>query len=133
MAIATFVFAVFVLGGFIKGVVGLGLPTVTIGLLSLVMAPAEAAAILVVPSLVTNVWQFAFGPQLIGLLKRLFTLLAGIGAGVWLGAGLVTGADVQTAVTALGIALALYAITGLLSLHVAVTPRMEPWLAPIVG
>ena len=128
-----FIFAVFVLGGFIKGVVGLGLPTVTIGLLSLVMAPAEAAAILVVPSLVTNVWQFALGPQLLGLLKRLATLLVGICVGVWLGAGLVTGADVQTAVAGLGIALTLYAITGLLSMHWSVTPRMEPWLAPIVG
>ena len=133
MAITAFIFAVFVLGGFVKGVVGLGLPTVTIGLMTLVMAPAEAAALLVVPSLVTNVWQFAVGPRLVALVKRLFTLLVGLCVGVWLGAGLVTGADVQTAVMALGIALALYALSGLFSLHLLVTPRIEPWLAPAVG
>ena len=49
--------AAFLLAGFVKGVIGLGLPTVAIGLLGIVMSPAQAAAILVVPSLVTNIWQ----------------------------------------------------------------------------
>jgi hypothetical protein len=43
----TIVAAVFTLGGFVKGVVGLGLPTITMGLLSVVMLPAQAAALLV--------------------------------------------------------------------------------------
>ena len=53
--------AVFVLAGFVKGVLGMGLPTVAMGLLSVFMAPAYAAALLVVPSLVTNVWQIHSG------------------------------------------------------------------------
>ena len=60
----TFVLAVgasFILAGFVKGVVGLGLPTVAMGLLGLVMPPLEAAALLIVPSMVTNVWQQAAG------------------------------------------------------------------------
>ena len=132
MAVA-FVFAVFVLGGLVKGVVGLGLPTVTMGLLSLVMTPAEAAALLVVPSLVTNVWQFAIGPQLVALLKRLATMLAGLCAGVWLGAGLISSGDSRTIVTLLGASLVLYSLSGLASLHVTVSPRVEPWLSPAVG
>ena len=56
----------FLLAGFVKGVIGLGLPTVSIGLLGLLMTPAQAAAILVVPSLVTNVWQAAVGGGVIG-------------------------------------------------------------------
>ena len=51
----------FCLAGFVKGVLGLGLPTLAMGLLALVMAPAEAAALLVLPSLVTNIWQLLFG------------------------------------------------------------------------
>ena len=63
---ATFFFiaAVFALAGFIKGVVGLGRPTIAMGLLALVMPPVEAAAILILPSLVTNVWQMVAGPSL---------------------------------------------------------------------
>jgi hypothetical protein len=44
-----FAAGVFALGGFVKGVVGLGLPTIAMGLLSLRMAPAQAAALLLVP------------------------------------------------------------------------------------
>ena len=51
--------ASFLVAGFVKGVVGLGLPTVAMGTLSLVMPPVQAAALLIVPSMVTNVWQLA--------------------------------------------------------------------------
>jgi uncharacterized protein len=49
--------SIFVLAGFVKGVIGLGLPTVAMGLLALLMTPAQAAAVLVVPSFLTNIWQ----------------------------------------------------------------------------
>ena len=72
--------AIFVLAGFVKGVIGLGLPTVAMGLLALLMTPAQAAALLVVPSFLTNVWQ-AMGPELIPLVRRLWPMLLGICAG----------------------------------------------------
>ncbi len=53
---------VFVLAGFTKGVIGLGLPTISMGLLAVVLPPAEAAALLILPSLVTNVRQMVDGP-----------------------------------------------------------------------
>jgi uncharacterized membrane protein YfcA len=52
----------FLIAGFVKGVIGLGLPTVSMGLLSVVMPPAKAASLLIVPSFVTNVWQLARTP-----------------------------------------------------------------------
>jgi uncharacterized membrane protein YfcA len=61
----------FLLAGLVKGVIGLGLPTVAIGLLGLLMTPAQAAAILVVPSLVTNIWQFVAGGELLALVRRM--------------------------------------------------------------
>ena len=42
--VIVFVLAVFVLAGFAKGVIGLGLPTISMGLLAVVLPPAEAAA-----------------------------------------------------------------------------------------
>jgi uncharacterized membrane protein YfcA len=42
--------AIFILAGLVKGVIGMGLPTIAIGLLGLVIAPVEAAAMLVLPS-----------------------------------------------------------------------------------
>src|SRR6188474_2574042 len=74
IAVAAFAF---VIAGFVKGVLGQGLPTVAIGLLSLVMSPGEGAALVVIPALLTNIWQGWFGPSLMPLIRRLWpTLLA---------------------------------------------------------
>ena len=78
---------IFVLAGLVKGVIGLGLPTVAIGLLSLVMRPVEAAALLVVPAMVTNVWQLAAGGAVRPLVRRFRGLLVMVVLGTWAGAG----------------------------------------------
>jgi len=49
--------ATFLLAGFVKGALGLGLPTVSMGLLAVSMPPAQAIAIVIVPAIVTNIWQ----------------------------------------------------------------------------
>ncbi|HWP20592.1 MAG TPA: sulfite exporter TauE/SafE family protein [Burkholderiaceae bacterium] len=74
---------VFALAGVVKGVTGMGLPTVAMGLLSLFLAPQVAAALLVLPSIATNIAQ-CVGPQALVLTRRLWPLWAGIavGAGV---------------------------------------------------
>src|SRR5580700_2797728 len=77
----------FLLAGFVKGVIGLGLPTVSMGLLSLVMAPAKAASLLIVPSFVTNVWQLAAGPSFGRMAGRLWPMLAGVVVGTLAGRG----------------------------------------------
>jgi uncharacterized membrane protein YfcA len=123
----------FLLAGFVKGVIGLGLPTVSMGLLALVMMPAQAAALLVVPSLVTNIWQMAAGPALVPLWRRLWPMMIGIGVGTWAGAGLLTGSNAAAATVALGVALVLYALTGLTTLRLRCPTRMEWWLAPLIG
>ena len=122
--------AVFVLGGFVKGVVGLGLPTITMGLLSLAMLPAQAAALLVVPSLVTNLWQIG-GAGVLALLRRLGGMLIGVCAGVAVGAGWLGGR--AWAGIGLGVALVVYAAIGLLHWRLRVRPAFEPWLGPLVG
>ena len=81
---------VFLLAGFVKGVIGLGLPTISMSLLVLFMPPPKAAALLIVPSLITNVWQMFAGANLVALVRRLWPMLAGVCLGTWAGAGLMT-------------------------------------------
>ncbi|NQC96000.1 TSUP family transporter, partial [Pseudomonas aeruginosa] len=103
----------FLLAGFVKGVVGLGLPTVSVGLLGLAMPPMQAAALLIVPSMVTNLWQLACGPRFLGLMKRLAGLLLGVIVGTLL-VGAWLGDDAPRQATGvLGLALAAYALLGL--------------------
>lgn len=123
----------FLLAGLVKGVIGLGLPTVAMGLLGLAMPPAHAAVLLLVPSLVTNVWQLFAGPHFGALLGRLRGMMLGILVGTLAGSGLITGTAASTAAAALGGALALYALVGLAKLRLRVPPASERWAGPLVG
>ena len=86
MLILIAVAAAYLLAGFVKGVIGMGLPTVAIGLSGLVMTPAQAAAILVVPSLVTNIWQIMAGGALIELAQAAVADALGVCIGTFIGA-----------------------------------------------
>jgi uncharacterized protein len=123
----------FILAGFVKGVAGMGLPTVVIGALGLFMAPAEAAALVVVPSLATNVWQFVAGPSCAALLKRTWLMLLVMAAATWAASGLLTGSHAGAAVIMLGLVLMIYAAVGLARLHVTLPRRLEIWLSPLIG
>ncbi|WP_202820330.1 sulfite exporter TauE/SafE family protein [Roseateles aquatilis] len=123
--------AVFVLAGGVKGVTGMGLPTVAMSLLGLWMAPAQAAALLVMPSLVTNVAQCQ-GPAW----RRLVTMLWP----VWLGMVVMTvwSPDLASlapidARLALGIILVVYGLWGLWK---PVVPQVSPrawWIGLLAG
>ncbi len=128
-----FIAAVFALAGFIKGVIGLGLPTISMGLLALVMAPVEAAAILLLPSALTNIWQMLAGPSLGKVIRRLWPMMIAVCVGTWAGIGLMTGTGARYGTALLGIALAAYAITGLAALRLHVASAREPWLGPLTG
>ena len=124
--------ATFALAGFIKGVIGGGLPTISIGILGLVMPIPDAVALVVLPSFITNVWQ-SLGPRLWPLFKRLWLMLAGICIGAFLGRDLMTGAYREWTEGGLGLALIVYAIIGLSKLNLHLDPHHEKWVAPPVG
>jgi len=125
--------ATFLLAGLVKGVIGMGLPTVAMGLLALVLPPAEAAAILVVPSLVTNVWQLAAGPRFGALARRLWPMILAIVVGTVAGAGVLAGNDGGLARIGLGLCLAAYGAVALTGLRLSVPTRNERWLGPVIG
>lgn len=125
--------ATFLLAGLVKGVIGMGLPTVAMGMLALALPPAEAAALLVIPSFVTNVWQLLAGPSFATLARRLWPMMAGIVVGTIAGAGILAGDVAGVAGVGLGLALVAYALVGLAGLGLSVSPRREVWLAPLIG
>lgn len=81
---AGFIIGVFALAGMIKGMIGLGLPAISMGLLTIVMSPFQAASLLIVPSLLTNFWQLFAEGRVIRLIKRFWSLILGIVVGsIW--------------------------------------------------
>ena len=71
--------AVFLLAGTVKGLVGLGLPTITIALTSLVLPLPEAIALISLPTIVTNVWQAAVGGKFRIIVRRQWPLIVPLG------------------------------------------------------
>ena len=128
-----FVGAVFFLAGFVKGVIGLGLPTIAMGLLAIVMPPVEAAGLLILPSLLTNAWQMIAGPSLRPLVRRLWPTMLAVCLGTWAGLGLMTGVGARYGTALLGGALALYALMGLFSVRFALARKRERILGPATG
>jgi uncharacterized protein len=124
---------VFFLAGIVKGVTGMGLPTVAMGVLGAVMPPVTAASLLIVPSFVTNIWQLFTGPSFVALVSRLWLMMLGIVVGTVAGSWLLTSANTEWTTIGLGAALALYGGFSLLGRPLSVPSRMERRLSPVIG
>ncbi|MGB8840949.1 MAG: sulfite exporter TauE/SafE family protein [Aliidongia sp.] len=124
---------VFVLAGFVKGVTGMGLPTVAMGLLGTTMAPVSAASLLVGPSLLTNVLQLFWGPSIVRQIRRHWGMMVGIFCGTIFSTHLIAHDSRGFASVGLGIALMLYSVAGLSALRIRIAPSVEPWLSPAIG
>ncbi|GFM83361.1 membrane protein [Pseudomonas cichorii] len=127
------VIGTFLLAGTVKGVIGLGLPTVAMGLLGLAMLPAQAAALLIIPSTFTNIWQLATGGHLKPLFRRLWPMLSLIVIGTFLGSFWLGMSGGHSMTRALGGALLLYVLSGLFLPTFKVSARTERWLGPVCG
>ncbi len=78
--------ATFLLAGTVKGVIGLGLPTLSLGLLTATLDLTTAMALLIIPSFITNLWQAIAGGNTRELLLRLWPFLLMATITVWPGA-----------------------------------------------
>ena len=124
---------IFIAAGLVKGVTGMGLPTVAMGLLGLLMPPQAAAALLVLPSLLTNLWQLLAGPALAQIVRRLWLMMTGIIIGTLAGSSLLIGLNPRWSALALGAALIVYAGYALCSPLFQVSGRVEKWLSPLMA
>ncbi|MCY4291952.1 MAG: sulfite exporter TauE/SafE family protein [Roseovarius sp.] len=57
LSLLVFSFAVAMLAGFVKGVIGFAFPTIMIAVLGAIMPPEQALAWLLLPTVTTNLWQ----------------------------------------------------------------------------
>ncbi|QWK79530.1 sulfite exporter TauE/SafE family protein [Ochrobactrum sp. BTU1] len=125
--------ATFFAAGIVKGITGMGLPTLAMGVLGSFISPLAAASLLLVPSFTTNVWQMIAGPNSLALVRRLWPMMLAIIAGTMLGVSWLAKSDATITTSTLGACLSLYAAFTLLAHPFKVPAGLETWLSPIVG
>ncbi|MBA3447708.1 MAG: sulfite exporter TauE/SafE family protein [Pseudaminobacter sp.] len=125
--------ATFLLAGLVKGVIGLGLPTVSLALLTAALGLPQAMALLLVPSFVTNVWQALSGGNCWTVVRRIWPFLVMATVTVGLGALALTRVDLDLLSALLGLLLIAYSIVNLGGVRITVPAGQEMWMGPVIG
>ncbi|MFQ5566280.1 MAG: sulfite exporter TauE/SafE family protein [Paracoccaceae bacterium] len=123
----------FLLAGIVKGVIGLGLPTISLALLTATLGLQPAMALMLAPSFATNMWQAVTGGHGRAILSRLWPFMATATVTVWIGAALSAPVDVALLSALLGVLLVIYAATGLGRARLSLPPGSERWAGPLTG
>ena len=123
----------FLLAGFVKGIVGLGLPTISLALLTVLFDLPTAMALLVVPAFCTNLWQGFTGSHFALLSRRLWPLFLAVVPCVWAGAALSDLFEIAILTQFLGGLLVIYAALSFQSLPYSMPLPLQTWLGPLCG
>jgi len=123
----------FFIAGLVKGVIGLGLPTVSLAILTATLGLKPAMVLLLFPSFITNIWQGLAGGAFLALARRLWTLLVAVCIATWFGVWILARTDTALLSALLGVLIGVYAALNLIRPHVPKIGGKEIWLSPIVG
>lgn len=126
-------FAVFLFGGIVKGVTGVGLPLVLVPLTAQFLPMPVTVALLTVPMVATNVSQAMEGGGTRGAIRQLLPILGFVIAGLLLGVHLLLSIDRRLLSLILGVSF--LAIAGVLAAlpRVRIGEATARWLGPVVG
>jgi len=128
LVVATFLFA-----GFVKGVVGFGLPVVALALMAPTIGIKAAIALNTMPIIIINIWQAASGGNFLTITRRLWSFLLLAGACIWFGVSVLATVKSHLTSGALGALLAVYAGYSLARSQLRPPADWEFVLNPVVG
>ena len=123
----------FTLAGFVQGVVGFGFPVITLIILTLTIGLLDALAIIVIPTIVTNIWQGLSGPYLKDITERMWLYFLVAMTFIWLTSPYLTKVDVRWPTAMLGAVLFIFALSRLLQVSITVSRRWERPLSVPLG
>lgn len=127
------IFGAFLVGGSVKGLAGLGMPVITVAVLTFAFGLPNAMALMVAPGLIANLWQAVSGGHATAAMRRIAIFLVPSLFTIWFGTGLLVTLDADWLVALLGIILSLYAITGISGFSLTIPRDREWWIGPIFG
>lgn len=97
-------------GGFIKGALGVGTPLLTVPMMAMVLPPQIAIALMAIPVIVANLWQFSQAQRSTAVVKNFWPAFAGILLGTWVGVKILSIIDERALMIFVGIAVIAFAL-----------------------
>ncbi len=117
--------AVFLLAGSVKGLVGIGLPATTIGVLSQFADPRQAIALSILPVLISNIWQVHKNRMFAKALKRYWLFCVIMAVGIWYFAQFAALVSKETMSALVGSVMILFVLTSLLTGALSLPERLD--------
>lgn len=123
----------FILAGFVKGVTGMGLPTVALALLTALLGFKQALVLMLAPALVTNLWQAFVGNAFAEILRRLWPLFLAGSLATLVGTHFAALINTNTLLFLLGLVLCLYSAFGLTAPQIDLSKSGKRWQSAVIG
>lgn len=133
IGVVSVVVAAFVLGGAVKGAVGIGLPAIVLPLLTLKLGLVTAICLMFVPMLVSNLVQINERGLGLSVFIRFKWLIFALALATAVGASLTLRIDAQLAFLAVGVASIAFSASQLVGREFVIDPSHQRWLNPIIG
>ncbi|MEM6462084.1 MAG: sulfite exporter TauE/SafE family protein [Pseudomonadota bacterium] len=124
---------VFLLAGLIKGFVGFGLPLIGVGMMTALVGLQTAIALLLVPALITNIWQGFTGAYTAALFRRFWPCFIATMLFTWPGTVALARVNPDYFSALLGLLLIVYVLLSLFDMRFVVPRNLETAFNPIVG
>lgn len=124
---------VMLIGGFVKGLAGAGLPLVAISMLGTFIDPRQGVAIVAVPVVLANIWQSLRSGVMLSAGRRFGGLMFGFVLMTWVGANLLMMMPTAVLLGIVGIAAIIFSSVNLMDPSWVLAPRFERTVGPLVG
>lgn len=119
--------------GIVKGILGIGVPVVSVSLLSLVVSVPMAVSLLPVPILLSNIWQSLHSGRFESTLRRFGPLITALVIGTFAGARLLVDIDQRALIGIVGAAVLVFAVSAHFPRHLHLSRGAERWLGVPIG
>jgi hypothetical protein len=120
-------------GGWIKGMLGVGLPMVAIPLMATFIPVRDAIAIMYGPVLITNLWQAFQGGYFLTAIKRFWPMMLAVVLGTWFGSKTLVSIDPRMLEGIVGASVAGFSLVNLTNPTFRVPERHALWISLIIG
>lgn len=119
------IIAIFLFSGIIKGFLGLGLPAAGMALLTLIFEPTEAIVLLLLPIIVTNIYQFSRSQDRFQTARRYKVFALAIMISIFVTAWHITAFPTEILTIVIGVAMIAFASQWLFGLSFSIGPGVS--------